>query len=259
LRTDSYGKRQNRLAKAAYTRAAEPHPQLVPDAVPGQRKRQVSEPLAPQCSRHGQQIATGAPDANAAPGWETRKLPNRRAFLAIHPSTLLPVAAGGAGEVEATMFDVIKVASSTASKVAVAASVEQGGVKVGADVMSASVNIAISIAAHVQAMTTGPADGVIPTCVPMLVPSAEIAEGAGAGGAVPTAGGQSVLTVTCTGGSKARIDGQCSDRKREASDHSSGLFTSRKRRSRCGGDDDASGPSPVQHVTYHLVSRMHCR
>ena len=41
----------------------------------------------------------------------------------------------------------------------------------GADVMSASVNTAISIAAHVQAMTTGPADGVIPTCVPMLVPS----------------------------------------------------------------------------------------
>ena len=39
LRTDSYGKRQHRLAKAAYNRAAEPHPQLVPDAVPGQRKR----------------------------------------------------------------------------------------------------------------------------------------------------------------------------------------------------------------------------
>ena len=259
LRTDSYGKRQNRLARAAHNRAAEPHPQLVPDPVPGQRKRQVSEPLAPQCSRHGQQIATGAPDANAAPGWETRKLPNRRAFLAIHPSTLLPVAAGGTGEVEATTFDVIKVASSTASKVAVAASVEQGGVKVGADVMSASVNIAISIAAHVQAMTTGPADGVIPTCVPMLVPSAEIAEGAGAGGAVPTAGGQTVLTVTCTGGSKARIDGQCSDRKREASDHSSGLFTSRKRRSRCGGDDDASGPSPVQHISFSVSDALQVR
>ncbi len=50
LRTYPYGKRRNRLANTACSRAVEPHSKLVTDAVPGKLKRLVSEPIVPQCS-----------------------------------------------------------------------------------------------------------------------------------------------------------------------------------------------------------------
>ncbi len=91
-------------------------------------------------------------------------MPNMTGFNESQTNTMLPVAASGAGEAEATMYVVLDLASSTAnmavaaniapkdawSTVLAAAPVEQEVVKDVADVTSATVSTAVSITAHAK-------------------------------------------------------------------------------------------------------------
>jgi hypothetical protein len=179
------GKHRNWLAKTAWNRAAEQHRQLVHDAVPGKRRRLVSEPIIPQCSPQGQQIATVIPNTSAAPDRETRKLPNMNNFSA----PMLTLAARSKGETEATTSDALHVASSTA-QMAVTANIvpkeacrvlrrsgnfsRAGSGKVVADVMSATASTDVSSTAHAKAMTKCAAEGIMPSCVTMIVPNSDM-------------------------------------------------------------------------------------
>jgi ribonuclease HI len=256
LRSDPYGRRRNRLAKTAGIRAAELHHKLVPDTVLDRRKRLVWEPIIPHSSPRGQQITTGASDISAAPDWETRKMPNMTGFNDTQTNTMRAVAARSADEAEATMSDVLALASSTVniavtadvapkdawSTIAAATPVKQEVVKYVAEETGATVNTAVSTTAQAKSMTTCAAEGVMPTC------GTRLALNSGFAAVAPITGGQAEETDTRTVGSSARIDGRQSGSKRTASAHSSGSCICSKRRAGCGGDHADPGPIPAQHI-----------